>query len=420
MQLIIWLEKNGFLLMLLFCLGALSPDLSTKISLMELELDVVNENLSGSNTFKQVFWVGLFLFFSYRYLFTDCIHPIRSLIKNKILLLMILCSVALMSAGWSNYPSFTVKRAIFQFIFCSSLAMSFSFALYHKHIEATLKWAIFICIGLIAFTFVTGVAFSTDMKLAGFTKGKNLLGVNLAVLITLSHILMKTFNIKSIKLNLLLVILFVLLLFTQSKTSITLVVTYFIIVRLSHFKINAFSILLSTLLFTAFIFVPGISYYLNDYTHIAMYLDPESLTGRGVIWDALYYDLAFFNKMALGYGYGSYFEVGVIPFILDDDYSFLKFINSAHSGYLQLLLQFGVIGCFFIFLIFFTALQNVKSPYLTAGIIIPLIHNITEASIFRDTNVIWFFMIVIIISSGIRVTNRVKIKPREVFDLESK
>lgn len=406
--------------MLLFCLGVLNPDLSSKLSLMELELDVVNDNLSGSNTFKQVFWIGLFLFFLQRYFFTDKILPIKLLIRNKALLLLLLCSVALLSASWSNYPSFTIKRSIFQFIYCSSLAMSFSFVVYHKHIETTLKWAIYITIAMVLFTLITGVAFSSEMKLAGFTKGKNILGVNLAVLITLTHMLMKTFRINSVKINILLLLLFGFLLMTQSKTSIALVIAYFLLIRLSHFKINATVLVFSLILFTTFIFVPGFSYYLNDYKHITLYIDPEALTGRGVIWDALYYDLAFFKKMALGYGYGSYFEVGVIPFILDDDYSFLKYINSAHSGYLQLLLQFGLIGCLLIFCIFIATTLSVKSRYLTASLILPLIHNITEASIFRDTNMIWFFMIIIIISSGISAPSRTCLNAREMLQIKGK
>lgn len=387
---------------------------------MELELDVVSDNQSGSNTFKQVFWIGLFLFYLQRYFLTDKILPIKVLIRYKVMLLMVLCSIALLSASWSNYPSFTIKRSIFQFIYCSSLAMSFSFMVYHKHIETTLKWVICITIVMVLFTLLTGVAFSQDMKLAGFTKGKNILGVNLAVMITLSHVLMQIFRIKSLKLNALLFILFGFLVMTQSKTSIALVISYFILIHLSHFKISVAVSLLSLILFSTFIFIPGFSYYLNDYKHIALYIDPESLTGRGLIWDALYYDLAFFKKMALGYGYGSYFEVGVIPFILDDDYSFLKYINSAHSGYLQLLLQFGVIGCFLIYCIFIATVLNMKSRYLTAGIILPLIHNITEASIFRDTNMIWLFMIIIVVSSGIVAPSWTNLKTRNMLQLRGK
>lgn len=409
MNYIILLEKNGFLLMLLFCLGVLTPDLSTKVSLMDLELDERNASISGSNLFKQVFWISLFIFFSCRFVFSEKMKQLRQLAKNKIFLLILLCCIALISASWSNYPSYTIKRSIFQLIYCTSLAIAFCFVIYHKNLDSTLKIAICICIGLITLTILQGVAFNSDMKLSGFSKTKNTLGINLAVLITMTYMLMKTFNFKSVFINTLLCVLFILLLITQSKTSIALVLLYMLIVKLSSFKINTAVVSLAILFFLMFIFIPGISYYLHDYKHIALYVEPDFLTGRGLIWDALYYDLSFFNKLALGYGYGSYFEVGIIPFVLDDVYSFIRYITSAHNGYLQLLLQFGVIGSFVIFILLVSTVINTRVVYLSAGLIIPIIHNVTEASIFRDSNMVWFLMIVIIIASGITSPKRARL-----------
>ena len=155
------------------------------------------------------------------------------------------------------------------------------------------------------------------------------------------------------------------------------------------------------LFFSIFILIPGVSYHINDYQHIALYVDDDFFTGRGIIWDALYYDLGFFDEITLGYGYGSYFGVGVIPFELDDKYSFLQYVSSAHNGYLQLLLQFGVVGSLFIFIFFIVSMLNSNNKYLHAALIIPILHNVTESSIFRDVNMAWFLMVVIIISSGI-------------------
>ncbi|MFT5760745.1 MAG: exopolysaccharide production protein ExoQ [Alteromonadaceae bacterium] len=413
MSFIIFLEKNGFLFMLLFCLGVLSPDLTNKVGLMDLELDERNSSISGSNLFKQVFWISLFLFFSFRFIFSEKMQPFRHLAKNRILLLILLCCVALISATWSNYPSYTIKRSIFQLIYCTSLAIAFCFVIYHNNLDSTLKIAMCICIGLTLLTVVLGVAFNSDMKLVSFTKSKNTFGINLAVLITMTYMMMKTFNFKSTSINILMLALFVLLILTQSKTSIFLVLVYMLVVNLSAFKINVTIVSLSLIFFSIFILIPGVSYYLHDYKHIALFVEPEFLTGRGIIWDALYYDLSFFNKLALGYGYGSYFEVGIIPFVLDDVYSFIRYITSAHNGYLQLLLQFGVVGSFIIFVILVSTVFNTKVLYLTAGLIIPIIHNVTEASIFRDSNMVWFMMIVIITASSITSPKRARLGEKQ-------
>ena len=140
---------------------------------------------------------------------------------------------------------------------------------------------------------------------------------------------------------------------------------------------------------------------MNDYQHIALYVDEDFFTGRGVVWDSLYYDLTFFDKITYGYGYGSYFGVGIIPFVLDDKYSFLQYISSAHNGYLELLLQFGVVGTFFIFICFIISMLKSNNRYFHAALIVPILHNVTESSVFRDANMAWFLMIVIIVSSGI-------------------
>jgi len=154
---------------------------------------------------------------------------------------------------------------------------------------------------------------------------------------------------------------------------------------------------------------------MNDYQHIALYVDADFFTGRGIIWDSLYYDLEFFDKMTLGYGYGSYFEVGVIPFVLDDKYSFLQYISSAHNGYLQLLLQFGVVGSSLIFIFFVLSMLKSNSVFIHTALIIPILQNVTESSIFRDANMAWFLMVMIVISSGVYMIRDEVINEHEVI-----
>ncbi|NQZ91924.1 MAG: O-antigen ligase family protein [Moritella sp.] len=401
MNVFIWLEKYGLLLMLLFCLGVFAPDFSNKMSAVDHELDVITNNLTKSNTFKQVFWIFVFMFFSFRFFINTEINKLKPIITYKIFILMVICVVALLSASWSNYPFVSMKRAMFQVLFCTSLSLGLCFAYFHKSIEFNLSGAIVICILMVILAMIQGVGLNESFQLAGYAKSKNTMGINLAVLIVISHMWTKSFDINSKLLNIMLVALFVLLLLTQSKTSIALCILYLLMTRLSLFKIKVITCSLVILFFSIFILIPGVSYHINDYQHIALYVDDDFFTGRGIIWDALYYDLGFFDEITLGYGYGSYFGVGVIPFVLDDKYSFLQYVSSAHNGYLQLLLQFGVVGSLFIFIFFIVSMLNSNNKYLHAALIIPILHNVTESSIFRDVNMAWFLMVVIIISSGI-------------------
>ncbi len=416
MNMLIWLEKYGLLFMLLYCLGVFTPDFTSKISMMDHELDVVTGSLAESNIFKQLFWISLFLFFSFRFFINKEFNNIKLVLISKLFILLVICFIALVSASWSNYPLITMKRAIFQMVFCTSISIAFCFSFYHNSIEVNLKIAIAICIAMILFSIVQGAGFNEGLNLAGYFKSKNTMGVNLAVLIIIGYMWIKSFDINSPLLNVLLVVLFLFLLMTQSKTSIVLCITYFLLIQLSILKIKVLMAILALTFFSVFIFIPGVSYHMNDYQHIALYVDADFFTGRGIIWDSLYYDLEFFDKMTLGYGYGSYFEVGVIPFVLDDKYSFLQYISSAHNGYLQLLLQFGIVGSSFIFIFFVLSMLKSDSAFIHAALIIPILQNVTESSIFRDANMAWFLMVMIIISSGVYMIRYEVINERDVIN----
>ncbi|GIC78953.1 O-antigen ligase [Moritella sp. F3] len=403
MNVFIWFEKYGLLFMMLFCLGVYTPDFTYKISMMDHELDVVTDSLAESNAFKQIFWVVVFMFFAFRFFINTELNKLKPALINKIFLFFVICAIAFLSASWSSYPIISMKRAIFQILFCTSVSLALCFSYFHRSIEINLKCAAVICIVMILLSLIQGAGFNEDLNLAGYSKSKNTMGLNLAVLIIVSHMWIKSLNINSRFLYATLGVLFVFLILTQSKTSIILCIGYFLLTQISLFKIKAFMTVFSILFFCIFILIPGISYHLSHYQHIALYVDDDFITGRGVIWDSLYYDLGFFDKITLGYGYGSYFGVGVIPFVLDDKYSFLQYISSAHNGYLQMLLQFGVIGSSVLFIAFIISMLNASNVYIHAALIVPVFQNVTESSIFRDANIAWFLMLVIIVSSSIHV-----------------
>ena len=406
MKVIVWLEKYGLLLMALYCLEVFTPDFGSKVIESDLTMDAFNERLAGSNLFKQAFWILAWLFFTIRYLFNTAIGPLKRNLNTNVLLLLLLCGFALLSALWSDYPFFTLKRAIFQVLFCCSLSFAVCFAIYHGSLIKTFTLAAWVCIGLIMVSLLLGGGINTDLQLSGFVSSKNTLGKNLLVLFVLGYVWTRTLNVKDKWLQFTLLALAILLLMTQSKTNMMLLFIFVLLMQLSLFKLRVIMTSVFLMLTSVFVFIPAMSYYLNDYQHIALYVDAEFFTGRGLIWDALYYDLAFFQKMALGYGYGSYFEVGVVPFTLDDKYSFLQFITSAHNGYLQLLLQFGLLGTFLVSVMLMLPLLNIRNSFLLAALIVPLIQNVTESTLFRDTNMVWFLMIVIIASARLLTVNQ--------------
>ena len=144
-----------------------------------------------------------------------------------------------------------------------------------------------------------------------------------------------------------------------------------------------------------FILIPSLSYFLGDITHAGQYLEPDAITGRGIIWDTLYYDLEYFSKFAFGYGYGAYFSNGSIPYFFDDDWSFLKHIASSHCGYIDVLIQYGLVFSLAVVICIYRLSSGIKNVWLSSAFIIPIIYNFTESTFLRDQSMMWLFAIVL-------------------------
>lgn len=387
------MQKYGFLLVLLYCFGCLTPALHPKVSMMEIDLNSTIGNKSGGNLFKQLFWISLFVFYG----ISTVVYKNKLLNKSHftkaVLAFSLILSISLLSMIWSSFPSYVLKRTLFQLIFISACILSFYFSYNHNSLDKCIRLCIYTMFFLIFLSLLFGWGLTSDLSLAGYEKGKNVLGMDLVVIFIFYNLFNKN-DPRNIKLtiNTFLIALIVL---TQSTTCLLLTIIFFTFskFRQEHIKVINFIALLS--LAGIFIVLPSVSYYANSYTHIGLYVEPEFITGRGYIWDTIYYDLSFFKNMFLGYGYASYFGTPEIPYLFDDSYSFLKFISSPHNGFISLLLQFGVLSIV-VLLLFMLMGANVNGSSLNAALTVVIIHNITEDSFFRDNTVIWLLFIIVI------------------------
>lgn len=398
---IIFIEKYGFLFIFLFCFGFFSPDLTPKLGLM-LDDSVSVEDGSKSSVLKQVFWLFLFGFFVLRTY--SCKDVILTVSKSKLLLIFLaLCSYCLITSFWSDFPSLTIKRSIFQLIFSFTVVLSIYFVCYHNNLTNSILLLSCFILALICYSVLNGTGFDRVGALTGFARGKNVLGQNLLVLLGVLLICLKSSSSSKKYLTILCGVFFILLVLTQSKTSILTFLVFLFFINTS----KVFSRLLIPITFfvlaSVFIFIPGLSAFFSDYIHVGLYLSPEAITGRGMIWETLYYDLNYFNKIPAGYGYSSYFNTGVVPYLFDDGWSYLSRINSSHNGFIDIFVQFGFYGSIIIAMCLFYIYLGIKDKILIACCIIPLINNITEATFLRDQNMVWLFVITIFTLS--RVTN---------------
>ncbi len=388
-----FLDNFSFMLIILFCFGFFTPHLTQKISLMENDSIAVMESLSGSNFIKQIFWIVFFILLSWRGIKQEIFT--RTNFKTLVVILFMTSGLAIISSIWSEYPFLTIKRGLFQLIFCFCVVVSFFLSFKKQTTELCLVYAAILVTILTIFTILIGVGFSPGNKLVGFTKGKNVLGQNLLVLISLLVIQVKIYG-QNISITKFVVgILLGLLLLTVSKTSIFLLFV-FILLAQSNIVVSKFIRTFSFLaLIVIFIALPSFSYFLGTYVHIGLFLEPTAITGRGMIWDTLYFDLDYYSKIIYGYGYGAYFGNGTTPLFFDDDWSFLKHIASSHNGYLDIFIQYGFFFSMIIVICLCHLCGKIKDKWLNASFVIPIIYNFTESAFIKDQSMMWLLTVLL-------------------------
>lgn len=389
-------KSYGFFVILCFCFGVITPDFSPKVGLMDIDINNKIESNSGSSLFKQMFWVFSMLFYSLVFLLSKESISVKKYLFKKVLLIYVVITISLLTVILSEYPMIAFKRSIFQLIFFTTFMLSFYFCYINRKIVNVLVCFFIVFVAFSLLSIALGVGFTSNYSFVGFSSNKNIMGISLVFIVVFITMLKPHFGYDLKRYKLFLCVFIFLLLLTKSKTSISLLFLYFLMININlHIikYVNFLSLISFTLIF---ILVPYLSNVLNSYYHPAMSVDGDFLTGRGFIWEVIYYDLNFYSKLSTGYGYGSYFGVPELPFFFDEEYSFLRLINSAHNGYLEFLIQFGAIGSMIIVTLFYVSIKRNKSRYLEACLTIVIYHNLTESTFYKDIAPTWFFYIFIL------------------------
>jgi exopolysaccharide production protein ExoQ len=407
MRICILIEKYAFFLILLFCLGLFSPNFDPKVPMMDMDAMEFLDKISGSDTKKQVFWVVMFALLFWR-VFSNNI-----LSKNKFFgffLIMLLCFVALFSVLWSESSWLTVKRSVFQFIFCFCVVISFYYAEYNKTIIPSLVFSAYLVFIMTAFTLLFGVGFTTEWQLAAFANTKNLLGQNLLVLLVFFFVYIKVTKVCWIDYKYIVFFLVLMLFLSGSKTSIALFLLFLFLGFCQAAFVRFFASFLFLSLFLFFVVVPPVSFFIYETVHVGNFVEDSFFTGRGIIWDTLYYDLEFFSKFNLGYGYGAYFGAGTVPWFFDDDFSFLKHIASSHNGYIDILLQFGLWGGGLLLFVLLFLGRGLRNKWICSGVMVVVIYNFTESAFLKDQAMMWVLFLVLFSFNAILIDKADSVK----------
>lgn len=393
-----FLLRYGFLFVILFCFELYRPNLNPKLHLMDIDPNAQLEELTGSNQIRQLFWILSFLFFSAQFVFFRIQKSENRKFMKLMLALIAMSTVCIASITWSDYPSFATKRSIFQLLVNVTIGLTLYYAMLFNSVIKCVQIASVANIVMIFVSLSLGVGFDASGTLAGYFSTKNTAGAGMLVLIALNLIFVDKGDNKSVRnQRVIIAILVLFLLASVSKTNIAIllliVFTFQIGYRFAKIGILSLFIVLSLI----FIFMPLTELFLGEYIVITDYVEDSFITERGYIWRLLYYDIHTFDKIWMGYGYGSFFNVPQIPYYFDDPYSFVQFINSSHNGYLDLLLQFGVLFSSLIILIFLYLLKSMETLKQCALMLIPLMQNVTESSLLKGSSFVWLLFVVLIL-----------------------
>ena len=130
--------------------------------------------------------------------------------------------------------------------------------------------------------------------------------------------------------------------------------------------------------------------------------DPGSLTGRVQIWPVLLSYAA--DHLLLGSGYGSFWAIGDASPIFEHGPSWLTQISHAHNGYIDLLIQTGVIGCALavaglvlrpMYICVSRPLPAQPSRWLLTSILFFCwLHDLLESSMLDRANIVWVSLLI--------------------------
>ena len=384
------IEKYGLLLILSFSYSLLTPNLSAKAGLMDSHVEDVLSAGTSSNLVKQLLWSGLFL--AYLICLVREAHRGRILGQKWALILSLVTPVVviLSTALWSEFPNFTIKRTIFQIFLIFGVFFATYFAIRHKTFDFTIRVILSWMVLLTILTLVLGVGYD-PLGLTGYIGHKNGYGAQI-----LAGVCVYLCLDKSTRDSYFIIPLVVFLIFSMSKTSLALtaLITIFFTLNIAFSRVTF--TLLAYGITIAFLVAPPVTTLLGDMWFPSINADPSFMTGRGAIWQVLYPDILEGPKTLYGYGYGSFFNTGSIPTVMDVKDSFLRYLNQSHNSYLDMALQIGFPLSVLMMISLASLVRRTDSKQLYLAGVVLTIYSISEATIFRDQQSIWVTFLVVL------------------------
>jgi O-antigen ligase len=356
------------------------------------------EDIGTSNIVNQIVFSSLYILSLIGLIATR--KQVLLFIKNeKILSLFLLW--ALLSVLWSAFPLVSFKRWVRLF---GGVIILVSALMHFDSTEEVLKYFKVILVSYILITFlaILFIPAATDYRFPawrGISVHKNHLGqISLISLILWSIELVNTGFAKRAIAVIFWCLSFVLLIGSKSTTAILagaiLLCTlgsFYITKKVFQPVVGKFISYLFLISFVGCSLIIAFLGWEQIESLVSLFGKDLTFTGRTYLWVEIFKETK--DHLLLGFGYGG-FWIPMTP-IMDQLYDeFTWFPNQAHSGYLDVLNETGVVGLTLLTLmivVYFSNVGklNVLSSNLKWFVIAALILNITESSFFLPGVITW-------------------------------
>lgn len=377
------IKINAFLLILVSFFSLRVPFDPSNYS-----LDFSEETTNISN---QIFYI--YLFFSSLIILSQRFYNVIALIKSE-KYLTIFVFLCLVSALWSDYSLLSFKRSFQLFIIYLVIVealVNIEPSILLKQLKIVVSFYLFF--NLYAGRFVPAATDPIFQTWRGIEVQKNHLAQT-SIYCLLSAVVFFSFD-KKMKVKLydaILIFVSVFLIYKARSSTAILVLMMIIFVGLIFQIESIFSkfgfgrsflaLIFSFILGFTFIFL----FFSSDiFSLIPGYFGKDTtLSGRSDIWKFVWDDIE--NKLLLGYGFATYWIMGSARLEIFADLFEGFQVNQAHNGFLEIMLQLGIVGSiFFLFLIaaYIYRMFKINSNLAILVLVAILTLNYTESALFK-------------------------------------
>lgn len=397
------LQGLPIVLLLAWCAKVFSPDLRTKSALMardlEMRLEIVS---SGAALWKQLL-LPLFTLACLLYVIRSR-HLLRCYI-GVLIPVMLLGAFLMASYFWSESADDTMRRAVRQVFLFTAVAGAVVIGRSQNRFVYYLQFfSVLLLVYESMFLLVPWISFDPYGNFTGLHSAKNEFGGIAGAFLLISICILRYYaETSSEKRNALICVAgwSLLLLISGSKTPMGFVAFLLPLLLLSQHLLRQVSIGVILVWLMIIVFIPmaliGIGEAPIDFYRSI--LPEEALTGRTGIWYHLLADLK--TNWMFGTAYGAYWGVGDVPEALDIKWSYYQLLHTAHSGFVDLCMELGVIPTAFwllLFAVFLVMTRNSSDPISATMIAYGMLHNCLETSFLHGLHFVWVIMIVAIMN----------------------